>query len=388
MNNIVAFADEYGNNSFEFDKQGTHFIVASVIISNNKLKEIESEIEAIRKKYFQTGEMKSSKVGDNHKRRIVILNELVKSNFAIYAVVVDKRKLSSEGFKYKGSFYKFLNGLVYKELYKTFPSLSLAVDEHGGNDFMLKFKSYVQKNHIPNLFSAGEFDFISSPESILIQLADFVAGTLGRCFDETKKSSESSEFLNILQPRITSINNFPPQLYYLNYEGDENDLSYNPQIAEIGRNSALQFIEKTKVKSQDETDQINCVKLLLLYFNHYNMRNYLSTKEIIRHLQIGRKEPLKEHYFRTKIIGKIRDAGVLIVSSSAGERGGGYKLPSSLEDLYKFINHGKSVILPMLKRIKIFRDLVKLATQNDIDILDKNEFKEIQAIIDRNTTRK
>jgi hypothetical protein len=28
---ILAFADEYGNNSFDFTKQGTHFIVASIL---------------------------------------------------------------------------------------------------------------------------------------------------------------------------------------------------------------------------------------------------------------------------------------------------------------------------------------------------------------------
>jgi hypothetical protein len=48
MSSIVAFADEYGNNSFEFDTQGSHFIVASVILHKDKLKEAGEQIEQIR----------------------------------------------------------------------------------------------------------------------------------------------------------------------------------------------------------------------------------------------------------------------------------------------------------------------------------------------------
>ena len=44
MKNIIAFADEYGNNSFEFSSQGTHFIVASVILKKEKLAECQIKL--------------------------------------------------------------------------------------------------------------------------------------------------------------------------------------------------------------------------------------------------------------------------------------------------------------------------------------------------------
>ena len=81
---ILAFADEYGNNSFDFTKQGTHFIVASIIINEDEKESIEQGIEEVRKKYFQTGEIKSKKVADNHQRRLQILNDLVKLNQCSY----------------------------------------------------------------------------------------------------------------------------------------------------------------------------------------------------------------------------------------------------------------------------------------------------------------
>ena len=92
---VIAFADEFGNNSFDFSKEGvsTHFIVASVIINANEIDTANAELEKIRQKFFQTGEMKSQKIATNHKRRETILQELTKLNFSIYAVVVDKNKL-------------------------------------------------------------------------------------------------------------------------------------------------------------------------------------------------------------------------------------------------------------------------------------------------------
>jgi hypothetical protein len=34
--NITAFADEFGNNSFDFESQGTHFIVANNLQNENE----------------------------------------------------------------------------------------------------------------------------------------------------------------------------------------------------------------------------------------------------------------------------------------------------------------------------------------------------------------
>lgn len=376
QNKIVAFADEFGNNSFDFENQGSHFIIASVIVNEEKLESLRETLETIRKRYFQTGEIKSRSVASNARRRKIILNELIKLDFSIYAVIVDKRKLYSEGFQYKQSFYKFLNGLVYKELYRTFPELTLYVDEHGENDFMRSFKSYVQKNHIRSLFAGAEFELHSSDQNIVIQLADFIAGTLGYIYDESKKGDDSAEFYNIISPKINSLNFFPVE--YRSYTIDESAQTpqYDPVIATLALNRAADFIDTVRIKGQEEIDQVNCVKLLLLYNRAYNLQRFVSTAELLNHLNINRSQPLKEQYFRTKVIGRIRDNGVLIASSSDG-----YKLPSNSGDMKKFINHGKRIILPMLHRLKLCKEAILLATNNEMNILDIAEFKELDKIL-------
>lgn len=378
---LLAFADEYGNNSFDFTKQGTHFIVASIIINEDEREEIEEGIEQIRRKYFQTGEIKSKKVADNHSRRLQILNDISKLNFNIYALVTDKQRLHGEGFKYKEVFYKYLNGILYKELFKAYPKLKLYVDEHGGNDFLRSFKKYVQKTHIRTLFSGSEFETGDSKASLIIQLADFIAGTLGRCYDLNKNLSHKKEFLEVLKPRLSSINHFPKRYESLRLD-DEGETEFDRRISQYSINLALDFIDTKKTKTQEDTDQINCVKLLLLHHDVFGAKKYLSAKELMSHLDIGRKKPLKDQQFRSSVIGRLRDQGLLIASSAKGDKKG-YRLPTSAADLLKFLDHGNSLVVPILNRIQMCRERVKLATNNELDILDKDQFSKLKKILSK-----
>lgn len=377
--NITAFADEFGNNSFEFQTQGTHFIVATVICKNENLEKLQVDIDSIRKKHgFQTGEMKSSGVAQNHTRRKRILEDIAKLDITIYAVIVDKTKLDGKGFAIKKSFYKYLNNLVYKELYRTFPKLELYVDEHGGNDFMREFKKYIEKNHEMNLFSGSEFNIQNSQQSFYIQLADFVAGTLGYIFDESKKSEHSADFQKLLGPKIASLDFFPNNYSFEELAETNLDENFDPQIASVCHQRIKTFIETEKGTDQQKIDQINLLKLLLL-FQRANIKNrYITTKEIFSHLNPSRHENLKQEYFRSKVIGNLRDQGILIASGRDG-----YKIPSSSKDLDSFINLGKRIVLPMLNRITEAREAIKLATGNELDILEKEAFTELKKLLDK-----
>lgn len=382
MHRPVAFADEFGNNSFEFSSQGTHFIVASIILEEHNIELLESQVEAIRSKYFQTGEIKSNKVGKSHKRREIILKELTKLDFTIYAVVVDKRELSGAGFKYKPVFYKYLNGLVYSELYNSFANLSLVVDEMGGNDFMRKFKSYVMENHTAGLFQ--EFSFYKSHTNLLVQVADFIAGTLGYCFDESKRGEHSEMFLEIIKPKLASIEFYPRIFTPLTISNDNSRHVEDNKVKESARMHAISFVKERQRKGlerQEHADQVSFVKLLLLYQTTYTKNGFVSAQELMKHLNAGRNPKINDQYFRAKIIGKLRDKGLLIASNSKGEEPG-YKLPNTVNDLNKFIDHNNSMIIPLLHRVKKCRDSIKLITGNQFDILDREEYKEMKSIID------
>jgi len=380
LKRIIAFADEFGNNSFDFTKEGvsSHFIIASVIVNADEISTINAVLESIRKKYFQTGEIKSQKIETNYKRREAILKDLNELNYSIYAVVIDKTKLWGEGFKYKQSFYKYLNGILYKELYRTFPQLELKVDEYGSNDFMRGFKKYVTDNHIRTLFSGSDFNIEKSHNEVGIQLADIVAGTLGYVFDNTKKSAHSSDFLNILNSKLISINHFPRKNEVTLFNESEiyAQSEYDENIARLSLQRIFDYLDTVNGDTQDKFDSIIFLKLLIRYHESSHQRKYTTAKEFRNHLNVNRDKIIGNEEF-TNIIGKLRDKGILIASSRNG-----YKLPTTVADIKQFIRHGNNIIIPLLRRIAECRNAIKLTTSNSLDILDDSEFDKLKILID------
>lgn len=375
MQNQYAFVDEYGNYGFDFTKEGTstHFIVTAIIVDENKLADVRGQVESIREKYCLTGEMKSSKVSDNDEQRLLILKSLANVNFHIFCMVVDKKKLNLEGgLGYKRSFHKYLNGRVHDELYRTFPNLKLVADQPGNQEFMEGFVSYVNNRHIPNLFSQAEFGFVNSKDEILIQVADFIGGTIAKCYEEKHLSSSHEDFLGLINHQIISLREWPDD--FQKFRADINSLGiFNDIIARQSVDLALQYISaKESSRVPFVRDRVNCLKFLLLNLR-IEPNKYVSTMEIIKNLSILHGKQLTPFGIRTRVVAKLRDEGLLIASSDKG-----YKLPVSESDLFDFVNHSSLIVQPMLLRLEKCRRQILLATKNGLDILDRPEYERLR----------
>jgi len=172
MNSIYAYIDEFGAFGFKFDKPNTqtHFIITAIIVKEEDIENLSVAVVDIRKKFFQ-GEMKSKKIGKDHKQRNNILKELMPLPFKIFALVVDKRLIyENTGLRYKEPFYKFLNNYVHQELEVNFPQLNIVMDELGENEFITSFSKYVQSQKKElTLFDDVSFSMENSKGNILIR---------------------------------------------------------------------------------------------------------------------------------------------------------------------------------------------------------------------------
>lgn len=270
---------------------------------------------------------------------------------------------------------KYLNGILYKELYKTFPKLELKVDEHGGNDFMLEFKNYVQQNHIRTLFEGSEFFVNKSHNELGVQVADLFAGTLGYIFDEHKKSEFSEIFMEIISKRLISINQFPKQYLVQEYQEFTVDDNYNQTITDLSLRSIFDYLDLVTVDNQQKQDSINFLKLLVRYHESNHFKNYTTAQEFINHLNINRDSNISKEQF-ANMLGSLRDKGILIGSSREG-----YKIPTNYLEVKKYVQHGNSIIMPLIRRIIVCRESILLATNNELDILDDPEFEKLNEII-------
>lgn len=377
-----AFIDEFGDYDFDFDKHdvSTHFIIVSILVKESNKEMVEQEIDKIRQKYFQAGEMKSSEIENNHNLRLQIVKELKDLPFTVYAYVIDKRKIREDsGITFKKTFINYLNRLAYDDLNKTFEQLDLVASEQGAKEFTQEFKNYVKKTSIPDLFNYSTFGFNHSQSTMLLQLADLIAGSIAQGYDKTQFSEQYRSFYQLIKPKIIGIHQWPYDYknFLYEYKSENPDCLYDEVIIRKSVNLAYRYIDKNR-KSEEDDEKIRIDFLKFLLFNlKENPNEYVYTQEILENLNAIRSIKINQHYFRSNIVSKLRDNGLLIASSNKG-----YKLPVSLTDLYDFVNLSSLTIHPMIQRISKCRKQILLATNNEIDILDQKEYDYLKRVIE------
>lgn len=378
----LAFVDESGDPSLHVEVQGvsTHFVVAAILVSKAHENELRRQMEAKRQQHFQTGEMKSSSVGQNHDRRTKILRDLCSSNFRLIALAVDKSEIASTGgLIYKRSFLKFLTGVLYNKLYRAYPNLRVFADEHGRRLFMDGFVQYVEREHMPDLFTRAEFEFRESSSDVLVQLADFMAGSVSKVLGPETPAVDSKTFLDAIEPRLVLLEEWPPRLQrFVDRLPREDRSELDDIVASQAVTLAIDFVDKNyKTKDPIKLPQVETVQYLLFEYRYVDAFRSVSTGELLSHLEEVRGERLSRHVFRSGVIAPLRDAGVLITSSSKG-----YKLPASTGDLVDFVEQTHGIVGPMLTRLRSARNQIRLATRGEFDVLDQPRYAYLRSLLD------
>lgn len=373
----IAYIDECGSFGYDFDKAGTtsHFVVCAVIVEQEMVEPLSSRVQEIRDGEFGGKELKSNSVRGDYKKRFRILKELLDLPFHVIYVVVDKRKIYPEsGLSYKQSFIKFTNSLLHKTLKRGYESLLIISDEHGTPEFMLGFEKYVIETG--KLFNTYDFRFEDSSQCDLLQLADFVCGTIALGYRE-EVPKHYWAYLNFLRDKIIYKDIFPRE--YKNYLVDEGTRpdDFDESIAHWCIRLAESYVEDYENSGNSvESDRIIVVNRLLFQLQ-INPTGYVQTPVLKRLVKNMTGRSYSTRKFRVDIVGSLRDSGVVISSSTKG-----YKIPLSLNEVYSYSNHTMQVIYPMLERLGKARNSILLATENELDILDIPEYAEIKAYFD------
>lgn len=375
-----AYMDEYGDLGLDFDKGGasSHFVVTAVIVEGRNVSKLEGEVKAVRDKYFHGDEMSYSSAGNDELMHIKVLGDIRNMDFHVFSLVIDKRRITQDnGLASKASFINFLNNILHKELYQAYPQLQMVAGEH--KEFLKSFKEYVHERHTPDIFEYYDFGFSGGRARELLQLADFICGTVAAGFEEKEETGKFPDAMGFLKDKLSNVLYWPESYKkYLLNTSVSTGTQFDEKIATLALKQANAFIEANKNSEIPEViEQVLFVKFLKfkLQFNRPDL--YIPTHEIINNLHLIRKRKFNVHYLRTKIIAKLRDAKVIIASSKHG-----YKLPISEKELYDFVNQSSMVIKPMLSRLKTCRELVEAATGKELDILAKPEYWELKKFFD------
>ena len=229
---------------------------------------------------------------------------------------------------------------------------------------MDRFVEYVQKKHFQSdLFTDLTFGFANSSIERLIQVADLYAGSIARVFDPKKFTQRSREILDIIRPRVVSLEHWPHRMRGYVEPPESSEVS-DEKIRIVSNRIALSYLEEN-YESPLADVRYRCETLGFLLFRLKNIApgEYTPAHEIVQTINGITGQDLSDPQFRSTIIGPLRDYGVMIVSNSSG-----YKLVEGPQELSEFVVEVDRRLHPQLTRLAGFRDSVIDATEGEIDI--------------------
>lgn len=383
MTRKIGFIDEYGDKSIHFEKNGVSlfFIVTAIIVEDDKIEFIKKEFNRVATNFTKADEIKSkSKQFRNLKNRLEFLKQIDHLDYKVYSIVVDKRKIFEDsGLQFRNSFFKYVNGLLDRELYDYFPFLELIADKHGDDEFMQEFISYIELNHKQvELFRGPTFKFADSKEEPLIQLADLISGSISKLYDPKYEDPENYKLQELLNKKILHIREWPatPLKFYSSITNKDD--KFDSELVKFLFFRISEFMELNQESTDiDVKNQIAFLNYMIYRFRA-NPFSYVYSDEILERLNI-RGYSITKRMLNKDIISKLRENKVIITSSTTG-----YKIPCCKGDFIRFYNNYSSKIIPMLETVNKVDILIKAPTFGNYNLLESDEYQLLRELI--NTT--
>jgi hypothetical protein len=368
---VYIYGDEFGTSTLKSNdfKNITHFVYAAIVVKESQLPNAKKVRDEISKKFFKGNVLKSnSKILRNEQTRLDVLNYLITNlNFIVYLLVIDKEKLDKEkgGLRFKEVFYKYFQKIFVSQINNNFSDFEIHMDNLINEKYEIELKSYLAQNYQESFFE--KYNISDDKEEPLIQIADILAGSYGRVFNEAFITDKSEEIHDKLKSLPSNISFFPNRdggkLFVTNEEKKIDEELFN-----IVRKDAIAILEK-------ENDIIikGVIEHLLRYQKVMPFR-YTQTYEIITALKNNTGKELSIDNLRV-IIKNLRFKGVIVVSSSSKS---GYKLAVNKPDVHIYFSHYLNYILPMLKKIEIANSVFLNKTVGDfVPLSEMNELKNL-----------
>lgn len=379
---MTAGVDESGTHDLNVGGTGVSslFVCTAAVVDSSVVPRVNALVAELQKVFFSGGELKSSGIRSNHKRRLKLLNAMTPIPFGYYATIIDKARIAKDsGLRFKPSFYKRMNRMLYERLLRGIASLHVVAHEYGSKGFMDSFDAYLKKKAMPTLYTNWTQEFRDSASTPLIQVADIIAGSLSWCFDPDKDCGEyRGKFLAVLQQKELGVETWPPRIAPIPEAIPSTRSEWDVRIRTICQNTIVRFIDQFSGDLDKKRQMQVAVLRHMLFLDEHETVDVRArhSESLIKHLTLQGFEKIGPRNFRQSIIGPLRDAGVII----AGDRNG-YRLAMSVSHVNRYIRHDRSIVEPMLARLQKGRSLLKTGTANQFDMLVLDEFTVIRELV-------
>ena len=379
MEKVYIFCDEFGTSTLKKNdvKNITKFVYCSIVIKESQLKKARQIRNEISNKFLNSQKIKSSsKIFRNDEVRINCLKYLFKNlKFINHYLIVDKEKLDQDngGLRFKEVFYKYFQKIFISQMTHSYTDFEISMHQTINEKYGEELRMYLTNKVKDTLFE--NYHFLNDDEEPLIQFADLMAGSFGKCFNKDFYSESNDKILDILKLNLPKVDFFPYE-QTIDVKPAYSDNEVNQEIYNIVRTDALNLYNGT----DDAVFKI--ILEQLLNYQKIAPTVYLQTYELINYAKYYFNKEISIELLRL-LIRDLRFEGIIIVSANNKR---GYKLAVNQEDIYQYFNHYSKYILPMLKKIQIANDVFMNRTVGEYNPL--KDFDELASLVNENKLKK
>lgn len=185
---MLVFIDESGDPGLKLNAGSSDYFIVTLVAfeDNEEALAADQRIEALKGElgFRREFEFKFNKLKGDF--REAFLSAVAGFGWFYFSIVINKRKLTGPGFRFKESFYKYTCGLVFENAKPHLDQATVVIDGSGSREFRRQLGSYLRKR--VNEPSGSRFirkvKVQDSQSNNLVQLADMVCGAVARSYME------------------------------------------------------------------------------------------------------------------------------------------------------------------------------------------------------------
>ena len=199
----LIFIDDSGDPGFKGPASSSAFVMAGAVIMDPEVAtKINQDITELRKKLGWPDHLEFKFNKSSKKVRLEFLRTISKHDFSIYGIYI--RKTNYRAFFHFSNNQKLYNWAM-AELLMTMPlqNAQIKVDGKYGKKYSLKFSTSLRRKVNIGKKRILKLTIQDSRRDNLIQLADFIAGTINRSFQNDK--TDSKEYIRIIENKIIEL---------------------------------------------------------------------------------------------------------------------------------------------------------------------------------------
>ena len=208
---MLVFVDESGDSGLKLDYGSSRYFVVSLVAfeDHDEADAADQRIGLLRREMRLNPlfEFRFNKCRKDF--RIQFLESVVPYEFFYWGIVINKDpvKLWGQGFKDKGSFYKYASGLVFQNAKGFLNDAYVIIDGSGSKDFQKELQRYLKRRiNDPKQRSIRKVKLQDSSKNNLIQLADMIAGAIFRSYGP---KSDAKVYRQIVSRREMQVQLWP-----------------------------------------------------------------------------------------------------------------------------------------------------------------------------------